>query len=326
MTDWGDFAFLTGADRLEEDVRLAISLDPVRWVTRPKTDGPDDVCHLCSDRLDLGTPQIIDFGDDRTLAVHAECHRTREGLSGPACMLALKFGVKLVSITLKGDAATGWERDMIGDFITQHGRSLGDRLLGHGVAWWGRDDAITGLDDFVRFTRDIFLHEREAPKFEFYGGRVPAWDPDAMSWSAYKREAAVGRGPFYAELKRLQAAYRVRHGRSAPARRHPPYRTVLDRTGSRCAFCAGEITSRGLPRLGCARDHILPLTRGGTNDVGNFQPLHQFCNGAKNSFNGGHFPLAVLMGRWLLESSEVAGTRSRRWWPKIVRDLSKVVG
>jgi hypothetical protein len=321
MFDVDQFTFLLPGSRIEEDLRIALAAPAAPWTVIECTAPAGTPCQMCSDPLELGTPRQIDFGDGRFLPVHDECQRTRAGLSSAGCMLALKGGVKLVSIALEGEKAASWKREMIRDFVDDHGATLGRYVLGHGVTWWHRDSPIADASTFTRLARHIFMHEREAPKFRFYGGSVPDWDEDDMAWSLYKREAKDGRGPFYTELKRLQAEYKKVHGEVE--RKHPPFETVLARTKGSCAFCHAAISDTSSSRFKCARDHILPLTRGGSNEVSNFQPLHQFCNGAKNSFNGGHFPLAVLMGRWLLEQS--VDPSPRAWWPKMVRDLAKLV-
>ncbi len=320
MLDVDRFSFLRRVPRVELDVREAMASAPVSWILRKASVPPGARCHLCSDAIELGTPCEIDFGDGKALPVHEECHRTRGGMSSAGCMLALKAGVKLVSGTLKGEKATRWQQEMIGDFVGDHGATLGDHVLGHGVTWWRRDAPIDDTKTFIRLVRHMFIHEREAPKFRFFGGSVPAWDEKRISWTAYKARGKRP-GPFYAELISLQSAYKQKHGKVE--RKHPPFSEVLERTNRRCAYCHASVLTDNSLRLGCARDHIFPLTRGGSNELSNFQPLHTFCNGAKNSFNGGHFPLAVLMGRWFLE--QVGDSGQRIWLPKMIQNLDKVV-
>jgi 5-methylcytosine-specific restriction endonuclease McrA len=50
---------------------------------------------------------------------------------------------------------------------------------------------------------------------------------------------------------------------------------LLTRHGGRCAICGS--TKR------IERDHIMPLSRGGTDDIGNIQPLCKTCNCRKNN-------------------------------------------
>jgi 5-methylcytosine-specific restriction endonuclease McrA len=49
-------------------------------------------------------------------------------------------------------------------------------------------------------------------------------------------------------------------------------RRVLDRDHHRCQMCG---------RYASIIDHVIPLCRGGTNDVDNFQVLCEPCNGRK---------------------------------------------
>lgn len=53
---------------------------------------------------------------------------------------------------------------------------------------------------------------------------------------------------------------------------------VYERSGGFCALCGKPLTS------GFTIDHIVPLARGGTNDISNFQAVHYQCNILKGRF------------------------------------------
>lgn len=54
---------------------------------------------------------------------------------------------------------------------------------------------------------------------------------------------------------------------------------LLERDGWICGVCNEFITSRNDASL----DHIVPLSRGGTHDLGNVQVTHRFCNYSKGN-------------------------------------------
>jgi 5-methylcytosine-specific restriction endonuclease McrA len=91
----------------------------------------------------------------------------------------------------------------------------------------------------------------------------------------------------------------------------------MDRTKNDCAFCMSSIRA-SVPALRYAGDHIFPVSKGGSNELENFQPLHRFCNAAKSSLSGGHIPQAFLMGRWfgrkLIDDSSPAWRKHALKW------------
>jgi 5-methylcytosine-specific restriction endonuclease McrA len=61
---------------------------------------------------------------------------------------------------------------------------------------------------------------------------------------------------------------------------------LLERDRRRCGICRKPIRARSGP-AGPAVDHIIPLNRGGTNELSNFQIAHWRCNSAKCDRGGG---------------------------------------
>lgn len=51
------------------------------------------------------------------------------------------------------------------------------------------------------------------------------------------------------------------------------------RFGWRCLACG----RKGTKRNPLTKDHVVPLSRGGTDDIENLQPLHRACNSAKGT-------------------------------------------
>lgn len=58
-------------------------------------------------------------------------------------------------------------------------------------------------------------------------------------------------------------------------------RSLIRRYHGQCARCGCHVNrTQGDPRQ-ATRDHVIPRSRGGTNDLGNLQLLCQACNVAK---------------------------------------------
>jgi 5-methylcytosine-specific restriction endonuclease McrA len=68
--------------------------------------------------------------------------------------------------------------------------------------------------------------------------------------------------------------------------------------GSRCHICQRKIDVRlnGLHPMGLTIDHLLPVSRGGTNDVSNLDVAHRRCNIARG--NRGYFQLGLESDAW----------------------------
>jgi hypothetical protein len=60
-------------------------------------------------------------------------------------------------------------------------------------------------------------------------------------------------------------------------------RDVLAKTSGKCVYCAVTLTTEaGLPHSYHA-DHVLPVTRGGSNDIANLVPACATCNSSKRA-------------------------------------------
>jgi hypothetical protein len=65
----------------------------------------------------------------------------------------------------------------------------------------------------------------------------------------------------------------------------PPLPYIYRRDGCQCQICGLKVSLRhpvGHP-LSATRDHIVPLTLGGSNDAANIQLAHHRCNGSKGN-------------------------------------------
>ncbi len=70
------------------------------------------------------------------------------------------------------------------------------------------------------------------------------------------------------ELRRVREAYAGGWHSDAE------WNVLLDKTGRRCLRCGSEAD--------LTKDHVVPLSRGGTHDIENLQPLCRRCNSWKN--------------------------------------------
>jgi len=65
----------------------------------------------------------------------------------------------------------------------------------------------------------------------------------------------------------------------------PSKAQVLERWGNRCHLCGKKIDLRlsGKDRAGFTFDHVIPVSKGGTNDPENIRPAHFACNIARGN-------------------------------------------
>lgn len=76
-----------------------------------------------------------------------------------------------------------------------------------------------------------------------------------------------------------------------------PYirRTLYTRQNGKCAYCGQHRNHKYM-----SIDHIIPLSKGGTNDVGNLQCVCKKCNGLKEDMLPQEFTMFI---RGMLENS-----------------------
>lgn len=92
---------------------------------------------------------------------------------------------------------------------------------------------------------------------------------NTRKWQARQHEV----GPY---RERVRAARRrARKVNATGAYRLAEWQALCASYGNRCLCCGatGKLSA----------DHVIPLSRGGTNDIGNIQPLCQSCNSSKGT-------------------------------------------
>ena len=284
---------------------------PVRIVTgsvdaRSIWDACDRRCHVCSGPIEPDDLEIECFSDDleHSMPVHRGCHELRSGATSESIMFALKFGF-WVMMRIQHEEHPSWRVPLIEAWVAERGAVAGSLISAPNVDGWSTSSSIDGHDELVRFTRHLYLFEREVPKWSNVGQVVPVWD-EVMSWKVYKREL-------------FMPAYRTW---DAPRERKTllPAADILARTGGICAMCGGGIRSDDEGRrigVALAKDHIHPFSKGGTDGILNLQPLHYFCNGAITSVGPGEIPLSLEIGLWVM--GQVAMGRGEPWASRLLK-------
>ena len=293
-------------DKLQLIIRDALSEEPVKWNYQPSTSLENEkYCCSCGDLLELGSSGVVRLREIGNLPIHKECQRAKEGMSITASLLSHSFGFSfLVRSALNGEKKYFFEQ-----FVKSEGRTAGQKLLGHGVKWWKRSEGFTDIDQFTRWARYSYIYEREAPKFTFRGSAVPIWD-ESMKWIDYKRLVFK---PAYKKLDRTRED------------KIPPCERVINRTAGCCGICSGPINLSIEKKDGysCSVDHIVPHSKGGSDELSNFQATHSYCNGKKSSMSGGHAPLGWMLGRYLLICLAEDGATKK--WENLYKDAIKRV-
>lgn len=145
--------------------------------------------------------------------------------------------------------------------------------------FWNAFDNDPGTEDMHEKSRHLGLD------YEKRGSRLQWMSPTGYAWTMTRPEPPPryrwhdgGVNHAWVAWHRVRGinpyAPRKRRG-SLPNRLRD---AVLERDGFVCGICGDEIESGDLHI-----DHILPVARGGTNDLDNLQPAHSFCNISKGA-------------------------------------------
>jgi hypothetical protein len=93
--------------------------------------------------------------------------------------------------------------------------------------------------------------------------------------------------------KKLRAAKRRRQSLSARVRLK-----ILEKTGSRCHICGGEIFDDW------QADHVLAHSGGGLHAVDNYLPAHALCNNYRWDYTAEEFQCVLKLGVWIRRQIE----------------------
>jgi 5-methylcytosine-specific restriction endonuclease McrA len=264
-------------------------------------------CHVCSGVLVPGEAVVEYFGTTgESLLAHQGCHLVRRDFSPAAIWFCMKIGFWSM-MRIQMEECASWRHAMATQWAEECGSEIGLIVSAPHVPGWSWDSKIESPDELVRFTRHLYLFEREKPKWEYQNRLVPTWD-ESISWKEYKRNTFM---PAYRTLKRLNERKTLR-----------PAQEVLARTGGHCALCGGDIlTGKDGGKLRLAKDHIHPFSKGGSDDITNLQPLHHACNGAITSVGPGEIPLSLQLGRWIISTAATERRNAQAFQPNRVLEV-----
>ena len=311
-----EFRLLDSGDGIRALINAVFAKDPGDGPVQLATESVDaraiwDACHrrchVCKGEIRIDELEIECFGGDveHSMPVHRGCFRVRAGSSSDAIKFAMKCGFWMM-MRIHHEEYSQWRVPLVEAWVSERGREVGALVSAPNVPGWSGDSSISSPEELVRFTRYLFLFEREPPKWLSVGHEVPVWD-ETMSWKKYKKYCFK---PAYKKMKV-----------HLPRERNPlpPAECVLGRTAGFCALCGGTVMQDNVIKrddLGLAKDHIHPFCKGGTDDLHNLQPLHIFCNSTISSIGPGEVPLALELGRWLMQL--VFQSRGEPWVSKFL--------
>lgn len=110
---------------------------------------------------------------------------------------------------------------------------------------------------------------------------VAVWDwymDDAKNWLEQVHECMLISDALYVALMQAMPVLRgVKRKQMPKANRE----AILAKTNGKCVYCGTKLTLQRGQSNSYHRDHVLPVARGGTDDIGNLVPSCQRCNNSK---------------------------------------------
>ena len=289
-SDISRFKALDSGSEIRAFFRDIVSRPTDLKLTSSPASGATEVCHVCKGgfRLPALIEKMSQVSED--FQVHMGCHTLRARWSTLGIMFGMRVGL-WINKQWMDNGTKSWRGAGLKSFLEDHGHDLLETIE------LCRVDAIKLLggrptpESYLRYVRAIFLDERERSKWEVVGEVVPEWNEHEVTWQQYKKDI----------FRPAYKAYRARVVSEADNKR-TSLPSVTDRTGGLCALCCGPfISSDGLQ---AASDHIVPHVKGGGHTTANLQPLHHFCNNTLGSLGAGDIPLAMMIGRWMMNQLE----------------------
>lgn len=91
-------------------------------------------------------------------------------------------------------------------------------------------------------------------------------------------EAQQGAERFYPAGVDAASSYRRQLKRNGGSHTHEEWEALKARNGHKCVACG-----KAEPKIRLTKDHVIPVCRGGRDDIQNIQALCEFCNRSKNA-------------------------------------------
>lgn len=144
---------------------------------------------------------------------------------------------------------------------------------------WSRSRRATDPEFKARqnaHARDYQRRKRQDPAYR-------AAQDEARARRAKTPEGKARRNERQRERYASDPAFRRRvlDQRNARYRQHLP--DLLKRQGYQCALCGGTLDPEATGREGPTVDHIVPQSKGGSDDPSNLQAAHMHCNAGKGN-------------------------------------------
>ena len=180
----------------------------------------------------------------------------------------------------------GWIMELVDDWLSGCAKKI-DHLLNDELApTISPPYAVNSREELIKSLRWMLINEREKPKYQHWGSGVLPWD-ETEEWMLYRKRLNVQYKTF-AEQKTLDRKRRRRVQQSLKS-------DVWLRTNSHCHFCREE-----LPIENGAMDHIVPHSKGGSAELWNLIPVHNWCNNLRAAYPRCELVVSLSLGRWVV--------------------------
>lgn len=131
-----------------------------------------------------------------------------------------------------------------------------------------------------RYLADLRRRQRARRENPAYRARLRVYNRRA---DVRARQNASRKTDAYRAKNRADVRARYQRTGGKGYRRHLP--ALLLKQGFHCALCGGIIAEEGR-RQRAEVDHVVPVSKGGGNNIENLQAVHQHCNASKGNRAG----------------------------------------
>ena len=261
-------------------------------------------CHSCGESVKLEeviVEQFVSDGIACKFPVHKACCEIRDGLNPFEVVVSMKFGYWLMMVVQgQKNVYKKWLPRFMEDWTHKCGKHAEVLLAESGVPYAGSHYITTETKKLVYSIRRMYLDDRERPKYAVWAtyddiflprgveARVLDWD-GTESWEDFYKKQKDHYKKFKAHRKRDAANRKI--GKPTKLKS-----SCWKRGGKTCHFCRGPVLLAK-----SQADHITAHSKGGTNEIWNFLPIHRVCNGLISAYPSSELITSMLMGRWMIQ-------------------------